>query len=524
MFLVICMIKKGVYSMDNEKIIEDRLEHISELMQDVSGFLDDLDIEIPEKAKEAIINIIESKEINEIVESIKTRRPPKVVIMGRSGVGKSSLINAMFNTYLAETSAVDVGTVEHELFQYKKNGKLIFEIIDTRGIKENINEHDQSAEENLNKVIEAFNPDAFLFLTNGADRSTLHEDARGLKKTFTDMNIKPPLITVITRVDEIEPSRLKDPLEFTDRKINNINDKRTQVKQVLRDIGLSDAFVVPVSSYIEWSHEDPESLSIEDREQLTIAFDGRYNIDELLNTLEDNMEFNVALDMMLNHEIEKAIEKIANQLVKKFSNASFLVGASPLPGMDIVILLPIQIAEVVIITYLGGHQVDAKAARDFILSLGAVFLFGFGLRFVAQQGTKLLNVIPGAGSAISGTIAYSGTYSIGKAAISYYINGRSLDEAKKEAEKAKKEIDSGIKDTEENNLTEDKPMNEPIEYEVSIESTSSDTLEQEQQESKNSTEDSDSKINTLKKNIKLNVDKSKESWDKMKTKWPWKRK
>lgn len=490
----------------DERVIEERLENISKMLETASdftnSFLDDLDFAIPEQAKKMIIDIIESDEIKSIVEDIKTRRPPRIVIMGRSGVGKSSLINAMFGTYLAETSAIEVGTVEHDVFQYKKSGKVIFEIIDTRGIKENINEMSHSAEEDLTNVIEDFQPDAFLFLTNGADRSGLNEDAKNLKEIFAGMSINPPLITVITRVDEIEPSRIKDASDYTDRKRTNIKQKEEQVKRVLQNDGLPDKFVVPVSSYLEWSHDDPESLSMEERENLTIEFDGRYNIDELFDILEDNIDFNAAIDLMFNHKIDLALEKIADTFVRRFSTASGVVGATPIPIADILILLPIQIVEVVIIAYLSGNQVNAKAAREFIVSLGAVFLFGFGLRFAAQQGSKLLNVVPGAGSVISGSVAYSGTYSIGKAAIAYYIKGMSLDDAKEEAEAAKKELEALGK----------KSSDDVEEVSKIEEQTSEESLESKQEEKKE------------KKKVSLKKSTAKEAWSQIKTKWPWKNK
>ncbi len=426
--------------MNSREVLEKRLQQITDTMEFVEDLINRLDFALPKVAKDLVINALKSDDITSIMEGIKERRPPRLVIMGRTGVGKSSLINAIFGAYLAETSAIEVGTKDSQVFQYKKNDEVIFEIIDTRGIKENLKALSSTAEEDLKNVIEEFEPDAFLLLTNGADRSTLKEDAMYLKEVYSGLDITVPLVTVITRIDDIEPSRIKEPTSYTQKKKDNIAIKEQQVSQVLEEVGLLDTFIVPVSSYIEWNYENPESLSPEERVELAIEFDGRYNIDKLVNFLEENIDFRAAVYLMLNNKIDIAIEKIANKFVKVFSTASAGVAITPIPASDIVVLIPIQIVEVTLIAYLSGKKIDSKAAREFILSLGGVALFGLGLRFVAQQGAKFLNVlIPSSGSAISSTIAYSGTYAVGKAAMAYYIDGKTKEQAKKEMEETKKE-------------------------------------------------------------------------------------
>src|SRR5699024_10781896 len=107
--------------MTDHRIIEERLVNIAQMLDSRTGFLANADIFIPKPPKKMIDSMLKSEEINSSVEDIQRRRPPRMVLIGRSGVGKSSLINAMFGSHLAVTSSVEVGTVEHEMFQYTQD-------------------------------------------------------------------------------------------------------------------------------------------------------------------------------------------------------------------------------------------------------------------------------------------------------------------------------------------------------------------------------------------------------------------
>src|SRR5699024_12499973 len=77
--------------MTDQRIIEERLENIAQMLDSTTGFLGNVDIFIPKPAKKMIYSMLKSEEINSIVEDIQRRRPPRMVLIGRSGVGKSSL-------------------------------------------------------------------------------------------------------------------------------------------------------------------------------------------------------------------------------------------------------------------------------------------------------------------------------------------------------------------------------------------------------------------------------------------------
>ena len=91
------------------------------------------------------------------------------------------------------------------------------------------------------------------------------------------------------------------------------------------------------------------------------------------------------------------------------------------------------------IAALSGRELSLDSAKEFLVSIGGVAGAGHIFRMAAQQLTKL---IPGAGTVISSGIAFAGTAAVGNAAIAYYIEDKTLKEAKELFEKEKKEAEA----------------------------------------------------------------------------------
>ena len=131
---------------------------------------------------------------------------------------------------------------------------------------------------------------------------------------------------------------------------------------------------------------------------------------------------------------------ITVDLNKIFSGLAGTVALTPIPVSDIYVLLIIQALLVSLIASLSGRDISLDTAKEFIFSMGGLAGVGYTLRLVAQQGAKFLNAIwPESGSAVSATVAALGTSAIGKAAITYYVDGATIEEAKKKFEESKKE-------------------------------------------------------------------------------------
>ena len=105
---------------------------------------------------------------------------------------------------------------------------------------------------------------------------------------------------------------------------------------------------------------------------------------------------------------------MCDELIRAFSRRNALISALVfIPGVDMPVLTLNQIRLVLRIAVAHGQEVDNRRAVELLGVVGA----GFGLRTVARE---LLDLVPVAGWALKGAVAYAGTKAVGEAAVRYF--------------------------------------------------------------------------------------------------------
>ena len=427
---------------DDGLIIEKRLNNMKNFYLKANELIDGLPDAIPEKTRNMLKEtILGDKDLKKLMEGIDAHRPPRIFLIGRTGVGKSSLINALCGSYVAKVSDTRSCTENAEVYQCKDGDRVLMEILDTRGIAESEAVNDEkTAEDMLIDQINEFSPDVAIFMLNCTHRDDVIEDIEFLKNlasSYAKINdMRLPIVVVVNKSDEMAPSRYKVPDEYPQSKKEKIHEQVQYYKGIIVKNGLKIDNIIAVSSLIDWmtpdgmevNVEDIDNLPQQDVDNLKMAFDGRFQIEELLDILEEAIQdFEAQAGLRMAARLNDVVKRVAKQLNTIFSTISGTVALTPIPVSDIYILLVLQSVLVCLIASLSGREISLDTAKEFILSIGGVIGAGYTFKIIAQQGSKLLNALwPGVGSAISAGIAASGTAAIGKSAIMYYLDGKDI--------------------------------------------------------------------------------------------------
>lgn len=440
---------------DDKMKIEQRMQNMKKFYIKAGDLIDKLPDAIPEKTRTMLKDtILGDAELKNLMEGIDSHRPPRIFLIGRTGVGKSSLINALCGSYVAAVSDTKSCTENAQVYKCMDGDRVLMEILDTRGIAESESLNTEiSAEDMLINQVNEFSPDVAIMMLNCTHRDDVNSDVSFLKKlakSYADINsMRLPVVVVVNKSDEMAPTRFKTPSEYPQNKIAKIQDVVQYYRGIIVKNGLKIDDIIAVSSLIDWQTPDGMEIDVEcidnlpqnDIDNLQIAFDGRYNIDKLLDILEEAiLDFEAQMGLRMAARLTEVVHRLARHLNTIFSGISGTVALTPIPVSDIYVLLIIQSALVCLIASLSGRDISLDTGKEFILSMGGIAGAGYVFRLVAQQASKFLNAVwPGSGSAVSSGIAALGTSAIGKAAIAYYIDGQDIDEAKKVFDSAKQE-------------------------------------------------------------------------------------
>ena len=402
---------------DDKTLILDRLESVRKYYEKFEDMLDDLPFFIPKSTKKMLKKYLgQDKELEALMESISTQRPPRLLIAGDRGVGKSALVNALCRARIVETSPyggenVDRVVNDIDIYACKRGDETEIEIFETSTYK---------TAEKITQIIN-FKPDAAILLLDSSRDVDIHsqlEFFEDLKKKIEGSGgNKLPLIVAITKVDEASDQtyeELVDEGEMGKKIALSIDIDRNQLRESLskyRGTILAHGNVVD--------------------EIVALSSLNLYNFDELRRIIEDVMiDPNAQMGFRMTFRLSEVLSGVSNRLVKLFSGMAAVIALTPIPVADLYVLLILQGLMVALIARLSGRDVNLKTGIEFILSLGGVTLAGFGLRTVAQQAAKFANFLPFAGSAISSTIAATGTNAIGKAAVAHFISDLPLRKTK----------------------------------------------------------------------------------------------
>lgn len=371
---------------------------------------------------------------------ILEQRPPAVVLIGRRGAGKSSLINALLGARVAGVGHVSAQTGRGRWFECEtKSGSMW--MLDTRGVQEGSSpaEGDASPDARGSILLELQRraPDVVIFVVKGSEvDAAIDGDIAALDTILLDVERvhrrRPPILAVLTHCDLFEPKalRLDDQAAFApdevDEKLSLIALAERQLEAKLRTssgVGNQLARTLGVSAYLSF------------RTDGTVRADERWRIDELTKALFEALP-DAGRGVFARLARHRGVQDdIATSLTRATAALCGALAALPVPVPDLVPITAMQVSLIAGIAWLSGRKLEPMAAAEFLTGLGVNVGAAFLLREAARALTKF--VFPGAGAAVSGTVAFAGTMAIGAAARAYFIGGSTMEQARATYERAK---------------------------------------------------------------------------------------
>lgn len=300
----------------------------------------------------------EMKKVNDMLE-----QDLLISLIGEVNAGKSSTVNKILGEDIASTNPMPGETISVD--PYNIRGLENIKFMDTPGLND-------PNDENPKKTLEFVqNSDVVLFFLNAA--GTVFSESEKEKFTAIEKHNKDILI-VLNKIDAAE----------------NI----PSIVQFVKDHTKNKYKVIPISSK---TGENLENLK-----------------KEILFLLEKKGK-----DLLFAKSMKEK-SSAANRWIIGAGVSAGVIGASPIPGSDVIPLTSLQVGMIIKLSKLYDKPLSKKAAKDMIV-VTATQTIGHTLY------RQALKFIPGAGSVIGGTVASAMTLALGYGVKYAYENNMAID-------------------------------------------------------------------------------------------------
>ena len=355
---------------------------------------------------------------------------PTLLMIGKTGVGKSSVLNALFSNGTVGETNFEIGvtpTTRDFDRRLLHSDKCDIVAVDAPGFADPTSEASIDGKSYEDKLIEyAMSNEAHMaLLVLKCDDRALEPECKFLKKWFAEEKLRDfPIIVVVNQVDKMQPVESWKPESLN--LDNPIKKKEKNIRAYIDYVFSLDEFkplcengrIVPFAAPAQETDEEDD---YEPR--------APYNVNVLKNRIYELLP---VAAKTLYARAAKMLDEEGSRIVNYYSIAAgAAVVANPLPGSDFISISAIQVAMTVHLGRLYHVELSKQAA----LSLLTPVLTSFGGRLTAQA---LVSLIPGIKNWVGAPLAFSITMTVGKAVNSVLASGKrdlTVEDVKREAAK-----------------------------------------------------------------------------------------
>lgn len=322
---------------------------------------------------------------------------PRIVVAGKTGVGKSSIINVLLGEDILETGVIPTTKEEQEMSWRTPKGELI--VVDFPGFGE---AEAASYEEKVREI--AASKGHLLLLVLKADDRALEKETQFLEQWQKANRDQIPTLVVVNQIDKISPVRDWNPQTL------HLNDPQSEKE---KNISAYLSYVSSLESFKNFKllpFSAGESAADEANQ---------YGVDSLISEIFEILPESARTELArLAREKGGLQERQAGDIIKKYSATAFgIVLANPLPIADALPLSALQILMIIHLGRLYNIQITRGIAAGLASAVGATFAGRAAFQV-------LISAIPGLKNLAGPPLAASLTFTIGRTVQALFANGK----------------------------------------------------------------------------------------------------